>query len=134
MFSGGLVKIILSYKLISMPHIGISGAPIGTVCCYGVALCVSLILYFMRYRRIFPIFSGIFKPYIAAISSVYISKIVYYRIEYGTAYGQRTVICIAICGIIYMIFAIFFGLINVDKAKLSNYTNALRQNYKIRRN
>ena len=134
MLAGALVKTFLSYRLISLPHIGISGAPIGTVCCYGVALCVSVILCFLRFKRQLPIFSGILKPYICAIAAVYISKIIYYAIEYDVTYEHRTVICIAICGFIYMLFAVLFGLVNIDKSKLSNYTNALQQNYRIRRN
>ena len=40
---GGITKVIVTYVLVGNPAINIYGAPIGTLCCYGVMLTVNLI-------------------------------------------------------------------------------------------
>ena len=44
MLVGGLVKIITNYQLVAIPSIGIYGAPIGNIFCFGITLLLDLIL------------------------------------------------------------------------------------------
>lgn len=40
---GGILKVIVNFFLVSNPAININGAPIGTLCCYGLILTLNLI-------------------------------------------------------------------------------------------
>lgn len=66
MLIGGLVKIGINYLLVSNININISGAPIGTFCCYGIIVILNII----DIKRITPIRFGcwnfLFKPLLAA--------------------------------------------------------------------
>lgn len=44
MLIGGVVKIVTNYQLVAIPQIGIYGAPIGNILCFGVTLLLDLIL------------------------------------------------------------------------------------------
>ncbi|MBQ1936011.1 MAG: polysaccharide biosynthesis protein [Clostridia bacterium] len=67
MLIGGLVKIGINYLLVSQIDINISGAPIGTFCCYAVIVLLNII----DIKRITPIRFGcwnfVFKPLIATL-------------------------------------------------------------------
>jgi len=41
MIAGGVVKIIVNWFLVANPAVNISGAPIGTICCYGVMCAMN---------------------------------------------------------------------------------------------
>ena len=49
---GGIAKVVVTFVLVGNPAINIYGAPIGTLCCYGVMLSVNL--FFMARRMARP--------------------------------------------------------------------------------
>lgn len=44
MILGGVVKIVTNYNLVVIPSVGISGAPVGNVLCFGLVLVLDLVL------------------------------------------------------------------------------------------
>lgn len=47
MLAGGLTKVVVNWVLVGNPDINITGAPIGTICCYGV-MCVLNYIFLCR--------------------------------------------------------------------------------------
>ena len=41
---GGVVKIVTNYNLVAVPTIGISGAPVGTVLCFGLCMVLDVVV------------------------------------------------------------------------------------------
>ena len=66
MLLGGVVKIAVNYNLVVMPQVGIYGAPMGNVLCFGLVCVLDLIVV----SRVIPGFPGLFslfgKPVLAA--------------------------------------------------------------------
>ena len=52
MLIGGVVKIAANYTLVGNPDININGAPIGTMCCYGIIAVLNLIVIKRHYKEI----------------------------------------------------------------------------------
>lgn len=44
MAMGGVVKIVTNYNLVALPGVGISGAPVGNVLCFGLCMVLDLVL------------------------------------------------------------------------------------------
>ena len=44
MVLGGVVKIVTNYNLVAVPTIGISGAPVGNVLCFGLCMVLDLVV------------------------------------------------------------------------------------------
>ena len=67
---GGLAKIICSAIFVGLPEMGISGAPVGTVVCFGVAAAVNGIALAKKSGFVPPIFAVVCKPAGCAIAAV----------------------------------------------------------------
>ena len=52
MLVGGIVKIAANYILVGQPDVNINGAPIGTMCCYGVIAILNLIVIKKNYKEV----------------------------------------------------------------------------------
>ncbi len=66
MLLGGLVKIFNNYHLVTVPSVGIFGAPVGNVLCFGLCMVLDLIIIsrvIPHHPRLIPIFA---KPAAAA--------------------------------------------------------------------
>ena len=65
--AGGLTKIVMNYILVGNPDINIHGAPISTLCCYGVIMVLNLI-FVWKYSPEKPRYLSLFvKPVIASV-------------------------------------------------------------------
>lgn len=66
MITGGVIKIVMNYILVGNPDINIAGAPVSTLCCYGVIAVLNL--YFVwKYSPEKPSYPQLFaKPLLAS--------------------------------------------------------------------
>lgn len=62
LFIGVLVKIVLNYILIGTPGIGLFGAPIASLCCYGISLIPNMYYVYRLTHIKFNWMEGIIKP------------------------------------------------------------------------
>ncbi|MBQ6836908.1 MAG: polysaccharide biosynthesis protein, partial [Clostridia bacterium] len=86
MLVGGIVKIAANYILVGQPDVNINGAPIGTMCCYGVIAILNLIVIKKNYKEvsIVKMFSKTF------VSAVVMGIFAYLMINPVSAYlGQK---------------------------------------------
>ncbi len=67
MFLGGVLKIVINSVLVSNPAINISGAPVGTFCCYLLIVCLNLWDIKRATRLRFGIFAFFLKPLLATL-------------------------------------------------------------------
>ena len=122
---GSVFKIIISYLLIGDARYGISGAPIGTVISYAVALAVSLIIFTKRLGYFPPIIRTSIPAYLCAFCAVFISTIPYRLMENRLPATFKTLISIFICGVLYVLLCLIFGVFSKEKlAQVSKYTKA----------
>ena len=123
---GALAKTIVSYILISNPDIGISGAPIGTVACYAVALICSIIIYTVKFKKPLPIFSSCFIPYVLAFISVSTARYIFDQLEGLGEKNSLLLLTIFLCALIYLGLLLFLGVVKLQKnEKIANYTNQI---------
>ncbi|GHU60258.1 stage V sporulation protein B [Clostridia bacterium] len=115
---GGAVKIAVNFVLVGDPAININGAPIGTVCCYGVIAVIN-IGFMIRYSEAKLRLSSVFlRPMIAAAVmagaawsvNAALSRVVSQRISVLAA--------IAVGGILYLILAILIRAVTKEDMRL----------------
>jgi len=67
MVVGGAVKIFANYNVVALPKVGIYGAPLGNILCFGLCLALDLLIIsraIPRRPRYFDIFA---KPFVASV-------------------------------------------------------------------
>lgn len=113
MLIGGVIKLVTNYTLIGL--VGIQGAPVGTILCYGTITVLNLII-LMKNVMIVSNFTSVFlKPLLAAIAMA-VSAIVAYNFCIDKLGNSFSTLCaIATAGIIYFALLISVkGLIRED--------------------
>lgn len=126
---GCLAKITVSLLLIRNSSFGISGAPIGTVCCYAVALLVSSFVYRIHFKSSLPLFSTCIPFYLFAFAASIVSRTGYLLMN--EKYGEVMSLGIAIifCAVLYFVLSILFYLTKYKgKVKIAKYTKLLNKN------
>ena len=130
MLLGGIAKIFVSYILVTNPRFGISGAPIGTVVSYCIALIVSIVIYSVKTGRNLGILSKSTKYYVPAAIFVLLSKFLYNEIL--TSFGEliSLSVSVAVAAILYFIYlSLFRVILQNSPIKLAKYTNLSKGNY-----
>ena len=123
MFFGCVAKILVSSVLITRTHLGILGAPIGTVVCYAISLGVSLAIYFKAFGARLPIMSTHILKYISALIAILSAKYLYLRLLYILDERILLVAAILFAGIIYLILLAFLSLLSPKSSlRLAIYT------------
>lgn len=122
---GSLVKVITSYLLITKTQLGILGAPIGTVLSYATALVVSMVIYSRTFGRHIPIFESSILPYINAVLSVLVSRIVYQKLVLHISnLSLCLMLSILLAALIYIGISAFLGILGPKKiGEMAKYTN-----------
>ena len=107
---GSIVKIIVSYFLLGDEAFGISGAPIGTVASYAVALTVSLIMAHKRGIANTRILSTYLPPLVNSLVAIIGSRIVFDTLMKNLHPTLSLGIAIALSVIIYLFLTLFLGV------------------------
>ena len=120
MVGGGVVKIFANYNAVAMPRVGIYGAPLGNILCFGLCLLLDLIIIARAVPR-HPRYLDVFlKPMIASAAmgaaawAVYglASKVLSSVPEGETeAVLSRAGSVISVMGAIGVAMAVYFGLV-----------------------
>ena len=120
MVGGGVVKIFANYNAVAMPQVGIYGAPLGNILCFGLCLLLDLIIIARAVPR-HPRYLDVFlKPMIASAAmgaaawAVYglASKVLSSVPEGETeAVLSRAGSVISVMGAIGVAMAVYFGLV-----------------------
>lgn len=113
---GVAVKFISAYALISIPNIGIYGAPISTLLCYLTAMMVNF-FFMAKYTRCVPGIRRVFlKPFIASALCALCAMGSYYVLKLVLGEGRMiTMLSIAIAAVVFF-FSLFLigGLTKTD--------------------
>lgn len=106
MLIGGAVKVFANYVLIGIPSVNISGAPIATICCYGIISILNLILVKRLFSQIS--LSSIFaKPLMSALG---MSVFAYFAINPLSGYfGAKIGLAITIILSAFIYFALLLA-------------------------
>ena len=125
MLVGTLFKIIVSSLLLIHPDFGISGAPIGTVISYAVALIISLSVSNKRNGIHTPIISTHVIPYLNAFISVTVARGAYNRVIKDFSSLVSLAVSILTAGFIYLLMSVISGTVSIRKMKkMAKYTKA----------
>ncbi len=104
---GVAVKIILSISLIRIPEIGILGAAIGTVACYGVAGILDIIFAIKYSKMKLKPINNLLKPIVATVGMgavIFILRPILFQRFSNTV---STVLCIGAGMVIYLLLAVW---------------------------
>ncbi len=127
MLLGGAIKIITNYNVVAMPTVGIYGAPIGNVLCFGVCLLLDLVIIhrvIRRAPRMLPIF---LKPLAAAAVmglgawSVYglLSKLLSHGgVLSSSGNALAALVAIAVAAVIYLALVVVLKAISKEDLAL----------------
>ena len=74
MVAGGVARVICGAFLVGNPAIGLQGAPVGTVACFGVAAAINCAVLARRSGFVPPLMSAICKPAVCAILAVTVAR------------------------------------------------------------
>lgn len=130
MLFGGIGKLTVSYLLIRNPNFGISGAPIGTVIFYAIALIVSLAIYGKRTGRTINIFRLLLSTYLPSLVIILVAKILYMILFSSIGSIISLIISIVFSGLLYISYLLFSGKANKSELmNLAKYTNFVGKNY-----
>lgn len=114
MLAGCAVKLIAGYILMGIPSVGMMGAPIGTLLCYITVGCLNLFFTVKCIKTPLPIGRFMILPLLSSVCSIvpvaWLDNVVRVKIPGGIA----TAASIAVCAVLYVVFAFLFGVIRVD--------------------
>lgn len=124
MLIGSTSKIIISYSLLSNADYGISGAPIGTVVSYAIALIISLVLLIKKCSITLPIIRAYIIPFINSTLSILATRGLYNYLLNTTNASSALLAVILSCAIIYAALTLISGFLGKNKLKeMAKYTN-----------
>ena len=129
MIFGGAAKILVSYFLLTNSEFGISGAPIGTVVSYAVALAVSGIIYISKTSTSIPILKSSALPYLSSFVAVGASRLLYLNCFSELNATLSLGFSVAIAALIYAILLVFTGTLR--PLKLEKQQNVQKWREKI---
>ncbi|MBQ7901771.1 MAG: polysaccharide biosynthesis protein [Clostridia bacterium] len=117
MVVGGIAKVIVNYILVGHPSINIAGAPIGTILCYVVILCLNLV----SIRRIihirYNVASLVIKPLVSVIVMA-AAVLGVYNLTSALGNTAATVLSIAAGGIVYVAVLFATGGISASDVRM----------------
>ena len=115
MVVGSLLKITVGFFLLSNEKFGISGAPIGTVLSYSVALIISLFALVRDKEIEIPILKTNVVPYLNSFIAVYATQsISSYRWESVSPF-KKLLLTVVVTALIYLILSLLSGVIKIKK-------------------
>ncbi len=109
MLVGCVVKLTCNYILVGTPSINISGAPIGTLCCYASIAIMNLVILFTKTSIAPKNWASLIKPLLSAAIMGVCTYFAYGLLE--TVVGAKLGVCVAI--VIAVI--VYFGLMVLIK-------------------
>lgn len=109
MLIGSGVKLIVNYILIGIPSVGISGAPVGTVLCYTVIMCINLIIVAGSKQAAPQKWMSILKPAAAALVMGIFVYLVYPWLSSNMNMAVSTLLMICAGALLYIITLVAIG-------------------------
>ena len=109
---GGVVKIIVNQLLVADPAIGIKGAPIGTLCCYGLIALINLVVI----RRTLPHRPGYLRtfarPALATAAMAVVASGTWRFLALGLHMGHAaTLVSVGIAAFVYGLSCLWLGAV-----------------------
>ena len=123
MLIGGVVKVVINYILVGNPKVGIKGAPIGTLVCYGLIAVMNLIIV-ARLLEKRPNYPAIFlKPVLASAvmgAAAWGSHGLFSRFLSGgyARAGLATLLAIGVAVVVYLVLVIALRMITREDLKM----------------
>ena len=108
MLIGGVVKIAANYILVGNPDININGAPIGTMCCYGIIAVLNLIVIKRHYKEI-SIVKMFGKTFISAVIMGIFGYLVSQPVSSFMGAKAGIILTIGGCMVIYFLTLLAIG-------------------------
>ena len=109
MLTGASVKMVAGYFLIGLPSVGVYGAAIGTVLCYGVAAVINLFALSYSHDR-FVSLSAFLRPIPPALLSfAFAYSIGFLLPDKGSVFA--TVLILSVAGALYLPLSFLFGAV-----------------------
>ena len=123
MLIGSTGKIIVSAVLLGNPDFGISGAPLGTLISYLLALISSLVIAKIKCKTCIPIFSTCILPHINALGAILVSILLNNFLKTVCSQNIAFIITFLGCAALYLLFSCISGVASKEKLqKMSKYT------------
>ena len=118
MIGAGLAKVLVNYLLVAVPAINIHGAPVGTLCCFGLAAGVNLFVLSrvmarpVNYLRIF------FGPALATAAMAVVAWGVYHLLHLVVGNTVSVLAAILCAVVVYGFLVVYLKLLSRGELKL----------------
>lgn len=119
MLIGGVVKIVVNYNLVILPQVGIYGAPLGNILCFGLVCVLDLVVV----SRVIPRFPGVIslfgKPLAASVAMGAAVWGCYGLVSrFVSSNAVCTVLAISVGGAVYLALIVLLRAITRDELAL----------------
>ncbi len=132
LFTGAVVKIILTYNLTVIPSINIKGAAISTVAAYSIAAIIDMIALVLITKIKFNYKNIFMKPLISSLGMALVAKFSFMFFTGLIGDRMSTIVAIILAGVVYIVLLVVTGSITPEdmlllpkgdkiKKKLSKY-------------
>ena len=114
---GAAVKIAVNYVLVGNPEIGVKGAPVGTLLCYGIAAVFNLVLALRASGAAFKPMEMLIKPLLATAC---MTAAVYAFISVAGEVSNTVLTLggVAIGGLVYAAMLVLLRVLNTDEWRM----------------
>lgn len=120
---GSIGKAVVSALLLSNPNFAISGAPIGTLVSYALALSVSLVIAKVKCKISIPIFRAYINPLFAAFVATFIGRLLFDGISNKASDIPAFFAALLLTALIYLLLSLILGTIGKKKLEeMAKYT------------
>lgn len=112
MLIGGVVKVLVNYWLVGIPELNITGAAIGTVCCYAVITVLNLVSMarLTDGQKASPV-KSLIKPLLAALAMGLAAYMSYHVLH--TYLSSQKLACLAAVAVGVVVYGIFVFVLRV---------------------
>jgi len=117
MVIGGVIKVVVNYNLVAIPSINIDGAPIGTMICYFVIVCLNMFWIIKETKCSFSIIEYVVKP----ITSGFVMGIaIYLANKFMTSFGNIVSLGVCVClgAFVYIVMLIITRSLNKNDLEM----------------
>ena len=117
MIVGGIIKIVVNYTLVGVPHININGAPIGSNLCYIAILFMNVYSIKKEIGVKFGIVQTVVKP-VLSVAVMTVTALSVYNIISFMGNTIATLVAICSAGFMYLVMLFILGAISRDDMEM----------------
>ena len=117
LLAGGVLKIVTNYLMVGNPHMGIRGAPVGTLYSYALIVVLNMIAVHRCLKGRVDFFRCLWRPGLCTVVMALGARSAYTLLQSRISQNLATIAAIAAAAAVYVILALALGAVTSDDLK-----------------